>query len=195
VVHEKGLAQTLEDSLVLSPFPAFRWKPSDPDDAYQAGGVVATAGSPAALEDHSRMTWTPPAGGLVAGHPVTLDFAVTGPDGHPAALEPYMGMLAHAAVERTDASVFVHLHPTGTVSTGSALAIQLREPGDTVRGRLAPRVAALERTAMPVMDGGAMGGVSLPYAFPTPGDYRVWVEVRRGGRILTGLFAMRVAGS
>lgn len=195
VVHENGLAQTLEDSLALASPASDTWKPTDADDAYEARGVAAAAGAPAGLEDRSLMRWTPPPGGLVAGRPVTLDFAVTGPDGHPAALEPYMGMLAHAAVERTDASVFVHLHPMGTVSAGSALAIALRESGDTVRGRLAPRVAAAERTAMPVMEGGAPGAFSLPYAFPTPGDYRVWVEVRRGGRILTGLFAMRVAGS
>ena len=195
VVHENGLAQTLEDSLTLAPPPAFTWKATDGDDAYEVRGVAAAPGTPAGLEDRSLMTWTPPPGGLVAGRPVTLTFAVTGPDGHPAALEPYMGMLAHAAVERTDASVFVHLHPMGTISAGSALAIALRESGDTVRGRLAPRVAAAERTAMPVMDGGAPGAFVLPYAFPVSGDYRVWVEVRRGGRILTGLFAMRVAGS
>jgi len=195
VVHENGLAQTLVDSLSIAPPAAFTWKPTDPDDAYDIGGDAATSSAPAVLEDHSRMTWTPPAGGLVTGRPVTLDFVVTAPDGKPAALEPYMGMLAHAAVERTDASVFVHLHPMGTVSAGSALAIQLRESGDTIRGRLAPRVAAAERTAMPVMESGPPGTFALPYEFPTPGDYRVWVEVRRGGRILTGLFAMRVAGS
>jgi hypothetical protein len=195
VVHENGLAQTLEDSLTLGAPPALPWKPTDGDDAYEVRGIAATAGAPAGLEDGSLMTWTPPRGGLVAGRPVALDFAVTGPDGHPAALEPYMGMLAHAAVERTDASVFVHLHPMGTVSAGSALAIELRESGDTVRGRLAPRVAAAERTALPVMEGSGPGAFTLPYAFPAPGDYRVWVEVRRGGRILTGLFAMRVAGS
>jgi hypothetical protein len=195
VVHENGLAQTLEDSLTLAAPPAFTWRPTDGDDAYEVRGIAAAAGASAGLEDRSLMTWTPPSGGLVAGRPVTLDFAVTGPDGHPAALEPYMGMLAHAAVERTDASVFVHLHPMGTVSAASALAIQLRESGDTVRGRLAPRVAAAERTALPVMVGGAPGAFALPYAFPIPGDYRVWVQVRRGGRILTGLFAMRVAGS
>jgi hypothetical protein len=98
-------------------------------------------------------------------------------------------------VVRTDAGVFVHLHPMGTISAGSALAIQLREPGDTVRGRLAPRVAAAERSAMPMMRGEGSDVIALPYAFPSPGTYRVWVEVRRGGRVLTGVFSMQVAGA
>lgn len=195
VVHENGLAQTLEDSITLGAPKPGAWHPSDPDDAYETGGSAGGLSAPALLEDRSQMRWTAPVGGLVAGRPVELDFQVVGPDGKPAVLEPYMGMVAHAAVVRTDAGVFVHLHPMGTVSAGSALAIQLRESSDTVRGRLGSRVAAAERSAMPVMPDEGSGVIALPYAFPSPGTYRVWVEVRRGGRILTGVFSMQVAGA
>ena len=32
------------------------------------------------------------------------------------------------------------------------------------------------------------GLVSLPYEFPTPGDYRIWVQIKTDGKIKTAVF-------
>jgi hypothetical protein len=32
----------------------------------------------------------------------------------------------------------------------------------------------------------------FPYAFPAPGRYAIWVQLKRGGRILTGSFQATV---
>jgi hypothetical protein len=34
--------------------------------------------------------------------------------------------------------------------------------------------------------------VSFPYGFPEPGDYRIFVQIKRSGRIVTGVFDAHV---
>jgi hypothetical protein len=152
-------------------------------------------GETARLEDGSTMSWD--ASGTVAvEREAPLSFAVRAPDGEPAALEPYMGMAAHLVVTREDGAVFVHLHPSGTASLASQAAFLLRQPGDTTRGALGTRLTAREQAAphaMPPTPGLAPSGVvSFPYAFPKTGRYRLWVQVKRNGRILTGGFVADV---
>ena len=42
---------------------------------------------------------------------------------------------------------------------------------------------------------GAAGDVSFPYAFPKSGPYRIWVQTKSEGRILTGVFDTTVAAA
>lgn len=121
----------------------------------------------------------------------SLRFTVEGPDGRPLALEPYIGMAGHAVVSRDDGAVFVHLHPSGTISMASQMAFMMRQPGDSIAGRLGQRIK--ESEAMhPVTSLAQNGTISFPYAFPKPGKYHMWVQVKHGGRILTGAFAFEV---
>lgn len=192
VVHESGFTQTLVDTVTVTAGGA-TWRASDPDDSWWEGSQLSAVGRQqiAQLQDGSTMTWVRDSAPLVAGHDLDLRFRAAAPGGRPVALEPYMGMASHAAITRDDGAVFVHLHPSGTISTASQLAFALRQPGDTVRGRLGGRITTAEQASSPmasmVMEG-EPGTVTLPYAFPQPGRYRLWVQLKAKGRILTGAF-------
>jgi hypothetical protein len=36
--------------------------------------------------------------------------------------------------------------------------------------------------------------ISFPYAFPKPGRYRLWTQVKIKGEILTGVYEVEVGG-
>ena len=196
VVHETGFTQTLLDSVTLAG-SGDAWRPGDPDDSWWQSRQPSAASyqRETQLEDGSTMTWVRDSSPIVAGRDLELRFAVRDKHGGPARLEPYMGMVSHAVITRDDGSVFVHLHPSGTISMASQLAFTLRQPGDTVRGLLGSRITAAERAPSPMtamVVEGDPGTVTLPYAFPRPGRYRMWVQVRLQSKVLTGVFDAQV---
>ena len=121
----------------------------------------------------SSLVFEPPAS-LRAGVAQSLRFHVVNADGTPATdLEPYMGMAGHAAILRTDLSVFAHLHPSGSVAMPALMLAQ------------APHEMYAAGTQLPP-------DVSFPYAFPQPGSYRIFVQIKRAGRIETGAFDVAI---
>ena len=160
---------------------------ADADDSWRvADGVARRNGlAPAArLEDGSTMEWLPDSTPTRVGDDATLRFRVRDPAGAPATLEPYLGMAAHAVIARTDGAVFVHLHPAGTVSMAAQEVFALRDRGDTTpTGHLRLPSDSMMQQAMRFAD-----ELSFPYVFPRSGTYRIWVQVRRAGRVLTGVF-------
>lgn len=189
VVHESGFPQTFVDRVTVPAAPSSTASAAmDADDAWRVGG---TSGATSRLEDGSVMTWERGAQPLAAGREASLRFRVADAAGKPAALEPYMGMMGHAAVARDDGSVFVHLHPAGSVSATAQQLFAQREAGDTTRTADGQLVVRAPDHAMHAA-GGEPGVVSFPYEFPRPGHYRVWVQVKQGGRVLTGAFDAEV---
>jgi hypothetical protein len=193
VVHESGFPQTMVDTVTIPAGPAgvfAKGLASDPDDSWRTSGPLpgATAAGPkvAILEDGSTMLWHPEP--LLADRETTLRFEVRTADGRPASLEPYMGMMSHAVITRGDGEVFVHLHPMGSINMAAQQAFAKKEGG----AEGATAMAGVDHSAH--MGHGTPSVVSFPYAFPQPGRYRIWVQVKSAGRVLTGVFDAEVGG-
>jgi hypothetical protein len=155
--------------------------PGGDDVAWQGRADPARS----ALDEGATLVWDRPAR-LRAGEPLALRFRAVDGAGAPVALEPYMGMAGHALVLRDDATVFAHLHPSGSVAMPALELARQAQATDPMA------------MAMPGMDMAMHGApvrpedLAFPYGFPRPGTYRLFVQVRHAGRIVTGAFDARV---
>jgi hypothetical protein len=136
---------------------------------------------------------------ILANQPVTLHFTVHDADSRAAALEPYLGMRGHLALRRNDGSVFTHLHPGGSASMAAmqlaVYRIEGKLPLKAAYGADEPLCqlpAATEQDQRWIGGNQSAEGVSFPYAFPKPGLYRLWVQVKVDGKVLTGVYDVNV---
>jgi hypothetical protein len=173
VVHKSGFPETMVAEIDL---PDVAGGPVTGDDS--AGGAPPVSAADyervvAVLSGGSRMFWQRPTEPVVAKRAQVFRFQVADPDGKPATdLELYMGMPGHAAFVRADRKVFAHVHPSGSVPMAS-LALVAEDPH-------AGHAAVVPPT------------IGFPYGFPEPGSYRIFVQVRKSGKVETGVFDVNV---
>jgi hypothetical protein len=183
VVHADGFPETLVSNLTL---PAIDGRPLSGDDASGIAPPLDQANDAESsfhLADGYTMVWArPPV--LKARRPLRFEFYLLDPQGKaPNDMNLYMGMLGHAAFVKDDGTVFAHIHPSGTPSMAAMNMAQQRNSGP-------------QPMSMPMGDavsGALPNHVGFPYGFPTPGKYRIFVQMRHGNTIETGSFDAAVA--
>lgn len=210
-LERSGLSVTATNTVELPPPPDGNAKSQTAGDSLDADPDDSWAGAPNAmlppigtatnavfqLPGGLRMIWKSH-GPLRARQDAGLQFEVVDANGNAAALEPYMGMMSHAAVLRADGGVFAHLHPAGNYSMAAQhfyenklareAALCAPQNGSTTAPLQPARLHATHAITS------ATSTISLPYEFPTPGDYRIWVQVKTGGQVLTAVFDANVGG-
>jgi hypothetical protein len=191
VVDPRGFPWTLVGSVDLPRIAAV--KPLAGDDSTWSGAPLAAPSADSvssALPDGGRIVWQRPAGLLKASVPLEFIFAVQNKDGRPAQdMEPYMGMAGHAEFVRSDLSVFAHVHPAGSVSMAALELAQAGISGDAASAQMPMSMPM----SMPMPESGPLPPeVRFPYGFPQAGDYRIFVQVKRAGRVETGVFDAHV---
>jgi hypothetical protein len=182
IVHHTGFPETQVGEIDL---PAVSGAPLAGDDSGIADLPASDKVSP--LSDGYRMVWVRDAGPLKSKQAIWFRFRVEDKNGQPAGdLEPYMGMAGHAVFMRTDGEVFAHVHPAGSVSMAAAELAMGGGSAPASLGMAASDMGAMHHTT-------SSAEVSFPYGFPQAGDYRIFVQVKRAGRVETGVFVAHVA--
>jgi hypothetical protein len=168
LVHATGVPETVTGRLVV---PAVRGLPLIGDDSAWSGSSAPDR-SGFSRTEAGGIRWERGEAPIVARQLTLFAFRIENGDGAPADdLELYMGMPGHAVFIKRDRLVFAHVHPTGSVPMAS-----LQIAAGATAAPHAHAAAALPAT------------VSFPYGVPEPGDYRIFVQVKRRGRVQTGVF-------
>ena len=158
LVHATGVSETVTGRIETSDVQGAPL--SGDDSAWSADQSSST-----------KISWVRDNTPLVPKRLTTFTFRVDDEHGRPVKdLELYMGMPGHAVFVRRDLKVFAHVHPSGSAPMA---ALDIAMPSNPSH--------AHHLTTPP-------STVTFPYGFPEPGQYRIFVQVKRGGSIVTGAF-------
>jgi hypothetical protein len=171
LVHRTGVSETVTGQFEI---PTIRGAALTGDDSRWSGQSSST-GDASGTPDGGRIVWVRDGQPLATKRLTMFTFRVEDAAGQPAGdLELYMGMPGHAIFVRRDRRVFAHVHPSGSAPMA---AMEIAMPANPSHSHPGARLPAT---------------VSFPYGFPEPGDYRIFVQVKRSGRVVTGAFDAHV---
>ncbi len=183
IVHANGFPETVVATLEI---PAgMTGSTLGPDDAVGNPAPLSQGqlGTVYKLPDGYSMIWDRPTT-LTANTAYVFHFRLLGPDGKPAAnMQPYMGMAGHAAFIKTDGTVFAHTHPEGS----AAMAAVMLANGGNETGITDTSMPGMGMPADPISN-----AVDFPYGFPTPGRYRILIQMKHDTTIETAAFDAQI---
>lgn len=189
IVDKNGYPWTMVGNLEL---PQIAGTPLQGDDSGWEGDGLTTPvaeSNVAQLPDGARIIWERGNGPLRANVPASFKFRVEEKDGSPArGLQPYMGMAAHAEVVCSDLSVFAHIHPNGSVAMAS---LDLAQAGLVPQSLTGSRPMEMDMN-MTHSFSALPSDFDFPYGFPHPGDYRMFVQIKRLDNVQTAVFNVHV---
>jgi hypothetical protein len=193
IVHADGFPDTTVATMDL---PA-KSTPAASADADDSEGVVTSlndasiAASSYTLPDgyHIQFQMGSPGQPLHAAsnvnvtQPVILQFTLLDAHGQaPADMQNYMGMLGHAAILKTDGTVFAHIHPEGSMAMAAYMMVN----------HSADAMAGMDMSGMAMPAEKLPNVVAFPYGFPSAGRYRILIQMKHDGKVETGAFDLFV---
>ena len=179
IVHHTGFAETQVGEIDL---PTIEGNLLSGDDA--GGPQLIAEKKISQLSDGYRMVWELDSTPIRINQPTWFRFRIEDRNGNPATdLENYMGMAGHAAFIRSDGQVFAHVHPAGSISMAAAELAQ--DDGSNAAKDMSVAMTGMNQAT-------SSAEITFPYGFPSAGDYHIFVQIKRAGKIETGSFLAHV---
>jgi hypothetical protein len=181
VVHANGFPETLVTKLTIPANMSGGLLGNDDAAAHPQPLSQGELGSSYKLPDSYVMVWDrPPSISANTAH--AFRFRLLNPDGNPAPdMQPYLGMAGHAAFVKTDGTVFAHTHPEGSAAMASVMLANGSNPS-------ASDNMDMSKVDMPMHHEPISNTVEFPYGFPSSGRYRIFVQMKHGSTVETGVF-------
>jgi hypothetical protein len=133
------------------------------------------------LPDGYTMVFDRPAT-ITANTGYAFRFQLLDPAGKPATdMQPYLGMAGHAAFVKSDFSAFAHTHPDGSAAM-PAMMLAENSTAAALGGTATMNMATAPLTST----------IEFPYGFPSPGRYRIFIQMKHGDTVETGVFDAEV---
>jgi hypothetical protein len=169
-----------------------------PEDASAAPPPLSHGdlGTTYKLPDGYTMVFDRPSD-LTANTAYTLRFRLLDTTGKPASdMQLYLGMPGHAAFVKSDFSTFAHTHPDGSAAmpavmlANASTAASESSGTSNIRDMSGMDMSGMDMSAVPSEP--ISSTVEFPYGFPSPGRYRIFIQMKHANTVETGVFDAEV---
>jgi hypothetical protein len=188
IVYRSGFPETETATLTIPPgLPAV---PLSHEDASASPAPLSQGdlGPTCKLPDGYTMVFDRPSN-LTANTAYALRFRLLDASGKPASdMQPYLGMPGHAAFVKADFSTFAHTHPDGSAAMP---AVMLAEASTASIGGPSA-MAGMTGMDRNVPSTPISPTIEFPYGFPSPGRYRIFIQMKHTTTVETGVFDVEV---
>ena len=182
VVHANGFPETLVTPLTIPAGISALALGTDDATATTLPISPTPLGNSFLLPDGYTMVWDEPAI-ITANTAYAFHFRLLAPNGQPAPdMQPYMGMVGHAAFIKTDGTVFAHVHPDGSAAMAAVMIANPAAPDSM------PDMPGMTGMSHPPGSEPTANTVDFPYGFPSSGRYRIFVQMKHNTTVDTGVF-------
>jgi len=185
ITHETGFSHTMINNIVYTKENVFSNSikniERDKDDSWILNS------------NENRITWKNKKHSYKSGDNIDLEFQVM-KNGEPAVLEPYISMGGHAALLKKDQTVFIHIHPIGTISMASQEMFQENYIQSIVDQEDICFFGFVNDSTDNYFNNTSPNGkISFPAInLENAGEYGLWVQVKSAGEVITQKFDFEI---